>query len=263
MGFKAKFLEEKARYITGILLIILAVVVLWINHVILFWGVLGVVYVLGFYEALELYQKTYHLKFGFWYFVGAVCVWILGYFAPIESALFMGVFVAGFLAYKALDMRFVLPFIYPSLPFLCLFALFKDFGVRVVAWLVVVVVLADVGAYFGGRWLGSIRLSPTSPKKTLEGALIGFMLASLIGGLVGIAYLGFIKAFLVSIVVALSAILGDLFESYLKRVADVKDSGFVLPGHGGILDRLDAMLFAGVSMYFCLNFKLGLLLSFL
>ncbi|CAM2877478.1 phosphatidate cytidylyltransferase [Helicobacter felis] len=252
----SKLQGEKTRYITGVALVILVGVVLAFNDVRLVWAVLGVAYLLGFYEALKLYEKIHALSFSFWHYGLALVVWGLAYISPrpIESALFVGMFFAGALAFRGKDSRQILPLLYPTLPFVVLLALFKDFGVRGVLWLVVVVVVADVGAYFGGRLLGRIPLSPTSPKKTLEGSLIGLALASLLGGLAGLWSVGFVGALGMSVVVALSAILGDLFESYLKRRAEVKDSGACLPGHGGILDRLDAMLFGGVSLHFLLLF---------
>ncbi|WP_104749551.1 phosphatidate cytidylyltransferase [Helicobacter cynogastricus] len=250
----SKFKGEKARYITGAILIVLVGVVLVFNDVRLVWAVLGVAYLLGFYEALKLYEKIHALSFSFWHYGLALVVWGLAYISPhpIEGALFVGMLFAGVLAFRAKDIRHVLPLIYPTLPFVVLLALFKDFGVRGVLWLVVIVVVADVGAYFGGRLLGKIPLSPTSPKKTLEGSVIGLALASLLGGLAGLWNVDFAWALGISVVVAISAILGDLYESYLKRRAEVKDSGACLPGHGGILDRLDAMLFGGVALHFLL-----------
>ncbi|WP_120951786.1 phosphatidate cytidylyltransferase [Helicobacter sp. L8] len=253
----SKLKGEKTRYITGALLIALVVVVLLSQDMWVFWAVLGVVYLLGFYESLRLYEKIHSLSFVFWHYGLAVGVWGLAYISPrpIESALCVGMFFAGVLAFRAKPIAQVLPLIYPTLPFVVLLALFKDFGVRGVVWLVVVVVVADVGAYFGGRLLGKIPLSPTSPKKTLEGSFVGLGLSSVLGGLAGMWHGGFVWALGVSVMVALSAILGDLFESYLKRKAEVKDSGACLPGHGGILDRLDAMLFGGVALHFLLFFS--------
>ncbi|WP_121020825.1 phosphatidate cytidylyltransferase [Helicobacter vulpis] len=252
----SKLKGEKTRYITGLVLVVLVGVVLAFNDVRLVWAVLGVAYLLGFHEALKLYEKIHALSFSFWHYGLALVVWGLAYISPrpVESALFVGMFFAGVLAFRAKNIAQVLPLIYPTLPFVILLALFKDFGVRGVVWLVVIVVVADVGAYFGGRLVGKIPLSPTSPKKTLEGSLIGLALSSLLGGLVGMWSVGFVWALGVSVIVALSAILGDLYESYLKRKAEVKDSGACLPGHGGILDRLDAMLFGGVSLHFLLFF---------
>jgi phosphatidate cytidylyltransferase len=119
--------------------------------------------------------------------------------------------------------------------------------VLIVAW------VADTGAYFAGRFLGKARLyEAVSPKKTWAGAWGG-----LAGSVVGVAALQLISAhWLTWLDVALIAVpggilgqLGDLAESLIKRSVGVKDSGGLLPGHGGILDRIDAVLFIGPYVY--------------
>jgi phosphatidate cytidylyltransferase len=115
-------------------------------------------------------------------------------------------------------------------------------------WLLVVVAGADVGAYFVGKSKGKTSFCETSPNKTLEGVAGGVVTASILGMLFSPDYVGFFMALFISLVVALSSVFGDLFESYLKREAEVKDSGDILPGHGGILDRTDGYLFGGIIM---------------
>lgn len=114
--------------------------------------------------------------------------------------------------------------------------------------LLCIVFSGDIGAYFFGLLLGEKKLMPKiSPKKTIEGS-IGGALFSVIAGLVFCYWLRDISAIqmvLLSLVMSLFAQFGDLFESLLKRVADVKDSGALMPGHGGVLDRIDGVLFAG------------------
>ncbi|BCZ16933.1 Phosphatidate cytidylyltransferase CdsA [Helicobacter sp. NHP19-003] len=256
MQLKSKFSGERARYFTGVALLILATIVLSLDSLWLFWAVLGILYLIGAHEALHLYQKIYGYAPNVWHYVGLTFVWCFVYIAPpIESTVMIGMFVVGFLAYKGFDVHHSFIFIYPTLPFVYILALFREFGVMAVVWLVAVVVFADVGAYFGGRLFGNIPLSPSSPKKTLEGAFVGFMFASVVGGLVGLKYVGFLYAFVTSAIMAISAIWGDLYESSLKRRAGVKDSGSILPGHGGVLDRLDAMFFAAISLHFLLCTK--------
>lgn len=120
-------------------------------------------------------------------------------------------------------------------------------------WLLVVLILvsaADIGAYFAGRKFGRRKLAPRiSPNKTLEG-LVGGLLAALVVGLAGgwlvagatLAQLPAVA--LVALLAGAFAAIGDLFESLLKRHIGVKDSGTMIPGHGGILDRLDGWLAA-------------------
>jgi phosphatidate cytidylyltransferase len=127
-----------------------------------------------------------------------------------------------------------------------------DGGPWLVLWLLAVVVAADTGGYFGGRAFGRHKLAvAVSPGKTWEGVAGGLALALIVGVLLGIwlpaldgmALPGWFWAAAAPPLVAVS-IIGDLFESALKRVAGVKDSGTLLPGHGGLLDRIDAMLAA-------------------
>lgn len=110
-----------------------------------------------------------------------------------------------------------------------------------------VVFAGDIGAYFFGLILGDKKLMPKiSPKKTVEGA-IGGAFFSVLAGLVFCYWLQDVSAIqmvLLSLVMSLFAQFGDLFESLLKRVAQVKDSGTLMPGHGGVLDRIDGVLFA-------------------
>ena len=123
-------------------------------------------------------------------------------------------------------------------------------GRWMVLWLIVVIAAADTGAYFAGRRFGSKKLLPNvSPGKTWEGVWGGLVLAVLIGQVVVISS-GLISLFgmfgwltLAVFVVAVSVV-GDLFESVVKRISDAKDSGNILPGHGGVLDRIDSLLAA-------------------
>lgn len=112
-----------------------------------------------------------------------------------------------------------------------------------------VVWAADTGAYFAGRYLGKRKLSPRiSPNKTVEG-LVGGALASVLVAMAGapLAGAGVRQLPAVALVVVATvgfSVVGDLFESLLKRHANVKDSGGLIPGHGGILDRIDSVLAA-------------------
>jgi phosphatidate cytidylyltransferase len=112
--------------------------------------------------------------------------------------------------------------------------------------LLAVVFAGDIGAYLAGSLLGQRKIMPhISPKKTYEGA-IGGLLSSLLAGLLCSFWFPHISATtfcLLSAVTGVVAQFGDYFESLLKRVANVKDSGHLMPGHGGILDRIDGVLF--------------------
>jgi len=121
---------------------------------------------------------------------------------------------------------------------------------------VVCVVGADVVAYFVGRAVGATPLLPhVSPNKTIEGLIGGAIAAVVLGGVVGVmlhpwADKGIVAGVGLGIVVAITAPLGDLAESLLKRDLGIKDMGSFLPGHGGFIDRFDAILFALPAAYY-------------
>lgn len=117
-----------------------------------------------------------------------------------------------------------------------------------IAWLLLVVIMTDTFAYFAGKAIGGTKLSPRiSPNKTLSGALAG-LLGAIAGGVLGAYLFGVHPNLLLAGGMGLAAgalaELGDLVESLMKRIYGVKDSGSLLPGHGGLLDRIDALLFA-------------------
>jgi len=123
------------------------------------------------------------------------------------------------------------------------------YGAGMLLYLFSLVWIADIGAYFSGRKFGKHKLAPTiSPGKTWEG-LIGGLLANLVW-IVGVYQLssgwglGLPQFLLISLATSLISVVGDLFESILKREARVKDSGKLLPGHGGVLDRVDSVIAA-------------------
>ncbi|MDZ4662639.1 MAG: phosphatidate cytidylyltransferase [Pseudomonadota bacterium] len=122
-----------------------------------------------------------------------------------------------------------------------------------------VVFSGDISAYFAGRFFGNRKLHETlSPKKTLEGA-VGGLFGSVLTGLAW-AYFFELEVSLALLLVvflmtAIFAQLGDLFKSFFKRLANVKDSGGIMPGHGGILDRIDGVIFSSAVFYmFVLGF---------
>lgn len=129
---------------------------------------------------------------------------------------------------------------------------FKD-GPKLVFFLLIVVWIADAGAYYVGKNFGKRRLSPRiSPKKSVEG-LIGGTITSVIAAIV-IHYTFFpnfpvVHAAVAGVVLSLAGLIGDLAESMWKRSAAVKDSGTLIPGHGGFLDRFDSIFFTAPMLY--------------
>jgi len=126
-------------------------------------------------------------------------------------------------------------------------------GSAIVFLVLIATFATDTGAYFGGRAFGRRQLAPTiSPAKTVEGLLIGIVTGTVAAWFTGLYFdwLSGVDALILGFSVALVAPLGDLFESYVKREAGVKDAGSVFGAHGGVLDRLDAVCFSIVAGYY-------------
>jgi phosphatidate cytidylyltransferase len=133
-------------------------------------------------------------------------------------------------------------------------------GWAAVLFVLLVVWTTDTAAYVGGRSLGGPKLSPRiSPKKTWSGALSGLGTAAVVGAiaasLTGAG--GILPAFLLALLLSLATQAGDLFESGLKRRFGVKDSGAIIPGHGGVLDRIDGLYGAAALAWFIAALGLG------
>jgi phosphatidate cytidylyltransferase len=113
-----------------------------------------------------------------------------------------------------------------------------------VMWLLVLSWVCDSSAFFVGRAFGRTPLAPhVSPKKSVEGAVAGLIAPSIVGLLVGLAlHLDPLRMAGYGLVIALATVVGDLIESLIKRQTGVKDSGVLIPGHGGLLDRMDSLL---------------------
>lgn len=133
----------------------------------------------------------------------------------------------------------------------------SDGGVAII-WLFVCVWVSDIGAFFVGRKLGGPKLWPRlSPKKTWSGFIGGLLTGSICAiGMVlyarslwGDVWFGGLVLVVLSICAVLAAVAGDLFESAVKRRFGVKDSGSILPGHGGVMDRLDSFIFASIFTF--------------
>ena len=138
--------------------------------------------------------------------------------------------------------------------------LIKDLpgGTAMLFYLLFVISFSDIFAYFGGKRFGKSMLAPEiSPNKTWEGCFFGVLGGGIVGAVFGeiIMSMFWINAMLLAIVLSVLGQLGDLIESKIKRLCNVKDSGKILPGHGGILDRIDGHMFAAPVFYYLL--KLG------
>jgi len=129
-------------------------------------------------------------------------------------------------------------------------------GANLLLFLILVISFSDVIAYFGGKQFGKTLLAPSiSPKKTWEGSLFGLIGAGLVGAVFveHIMSMFWLKGLLLSVFLAIVGQLSDLVESKIKRLCNVKDSGSILPGHGGILDRIDGYLLSAPVFYYLLT----------
>ena len=170
----------------------------------------------------------------------------------------------------------VFAFAYIALPLACMVEIREQWaGAFLLLYLLLLVWVGDISAYFVGHFLGSHRMSPRiSPKKTWEGALASFVASLAVGVLLSNYALPISSALLnahlierrdgyfalekpplagtllLSAAINVAAQLGDLVESLIKRGAGIKDSGAILPGHGGMLDRIDALLFAAPVLWY-------------
>ncbi|MDD3774402.1 MAG: phosphatidate cytidylyltransferase [Sulfurovaceae bacterium] len=248
---KHLFTDHQERWMTGLVLLAIVSLIGWIDSFPVMWIFLGIIYMFAFYEAMKLYGIEAPSAY-FW----AAFIWIVAYFYPSPDDLFffIAIIFAGSLAYfHNFDKRLLLPFLYPTIGVLFFLMLYNDFGIWAMLWLLITVALTDIGAFFVGKTIGKTKFSATSPNKTLEGVIGGIVIATAIGAFIGYKDYNLVKAILVTFSISIAAVFGDLFESYLKREAGVKDSGNVLPGHGGMLDRIDGYLFGVVMMVIALR----------
>ena len=240
------FEAHRERIITGVALVMGLLIIGWIDNFFIMWLVFGAVYLLAFKEAIKLFGVE---NDGLLPFAGGL--WLVAGIYPYGDDLFVlaGVAYASAVAFnKELGWKDFFPFIYPTAGMLFMFTMYQEYGVMSLLWLLGVVALTDVGAYAVGKSIGKTQFCETSPNKTMEGVVGGVAVATIGGAFFGLGVVDFSVAFFVSFAVAVSSIFGDLYESSLKRAAGVKDSGDLLPGHGGILDRIDGYLFGGIVM---------------
>jgi len=135
-----------------------------------------------------------------------------------------------------------------------------EHGVALVFFVIIVTWLSDIGGFVVGKTLGKYPLAPRlSPKKTIEG-LLGGVLFSVGGAIISqftfIPFFSLGQCVMLGVGLALLGAIGDLAESAVKRSVCAKDSGTIIPGHGGVLDRVDSLLFTGPAMYYYVMFSL-------
>ena len=197
----------------------------------------------------------------------AICGWLLlqpltGSIADIASSIF-ALFYLGFLPSYWIRLRDLTdPALAPRLSGFAQAWPHLSSGMVLMLMACFLIVATDIGSYVIGRRYGRQPLSPISPGKTIEGALGGVGCAALLGGALAEVLgwnWGWAVGALLGVVVALFALVGDLTESMMKRDAGVKDSGDLLPGHGGILDRIDSYLFTPAVFFTVVTLLLPLI----
>jgi phosphatidate cytidylyltransferase len=262
------------RVLSGAVLLILAVGVVWFAPPLVFFIVAELLLVLGFTEYAGL-AKASHLQ------VPAVpacaaAMLTCAAFAPFAvgglSVPIDVVLLSAFVALGALTLprwngggdaiglaaASIFPSLYLGLPIGAMVAVRETRGRDALFLLMLTVIASDTAQYYSGRTFGRRLLAPAiSPKKTIEGAIGGFVFGAIVLAVLGAWWLPIVpialRAAFGATIVALG-IAGDLFESMLKRSAGVKDSSSLIPGHGGILDRIDALLFAAPVYYVVLKY---------
>ncbi|MGE0703621.1 MAG: phosphatidate cytidylyltransferase [Vicinamibacterales bacterium] len=186
---------------------------------------------------------------------------------PLDGVLLVGLAAVGVFALSAwrgdlasmgTAAKTLLPAVYLGLPLGALVATRERYGVAALFLLMLTVIVSDTSQYYTGRLLGRRPLAPAiSPKKTVEGAIGGVVFGTLFVAVAGAWWLPEMSRLLrviLGLAVVVLGICGDLFESLLKRRAGVKDSASWIPGHGGVLDRIDALLFAAPFYYVVLAY---------
>jgi phosphatidate cytidylyltransferase len=152
----------------------------------------------------------------------------------------------------------LLPTLYLALPLGLAAIIRSTWGAPALVLPFLTIVVSDSAQYFGGRAFGRVPLAPAiSPKKTVEGAICGIVACLIVVPLMGRAVfpaVGLAPFAVLGLLIAGVGIAGDLFESLLKRSAGIKDSSMLIPGHGGMLDRIDALLFAFPTYYLFLHY---------
>jgi phosphatidate cytidylyltransferase len=256
------------RVLSGAVLIAIAVAVVWFAPAWLFFSVGFVIAVLGVNELVALARASrLDVSMSVAGFATAAVVGSSGVAGALEICLMTALVAAGASSLGtwrggaealASVSATLFPALYIGLPIAALIGIRAIGGPRVLFLLMLTVIVSDTSQYYTGRLFGRRPLAPAvSPKKTVEGAVGGLVFGTALFAVVGMWWLPALPiAFRVLLGLTLVAlgIAGDLFESMLKRSAGVKDSSALIPGHGGILDRIDALLFAAPVYYIVLKY---------
>jgi phosphatidate cytidylyltransferase len=238
--------ELATRSLVGVALVVAALAAVWLGGVV-FWAILSAISLGVFAEWADLSRLDGYRKKMLMLALSVPLV-VLGPLAAGPNFLALGLLLgAGGFGWFITGRRDVwLGVVYAGLPVLSLMLIREQpRGFLFAFWVFGLVWLCDIGAYFAGRLVGGPKLARAiSPNKTWSGLVGGVCAAAAFGGALHLAAGLPWRLALATPLLALVAQAGDLYESWLKRRAGVKDSGTLLPGHGGLLDRLDGMIAA-------------------
>ncbi len=263
------------RLLSGAVLALVAVAVVWFAPPLLFLIVGELLVVLACREYAALARAS-GLEIPFAVSVSAAMLTAAAFapialralfWAPVDTVLMSALVATGAVSLARWDggrdaiaqiSSALLPVLYFGLPIGAMIAIREMWGGGSLFLLMLTVFSSDTAQYYSGRRFGRRPLAPAiSPKKTVEGAVGGFLVGGLVMAIAGSWWLPTapwpLRLLLGMTIVALG-ISGDLFESMLKRSAGVKDSSHLIPGHGGVLDRIDALLFAAPVYYVVLKY---------
>jgi phosphatidate cytidylyltransferase len=259
--------QGSRRVASGAVLVLLAVAVVWFAPALLFFLVAEALLLLALREYVPLARAS-GLKVPAVAAASAAALTCAAFSASVVTPPLDVVLMSALVALAGIAMAgwsrgkdalgsaaaAIFPSLYLGLPIGAMIAVREGHGRGALFLLMVTVMVSDTAQYYSGRAFGKRLLAPAiSPKKTIAGAVGGFAFGGVLLALAGRWWLPDAPVLLragLGIAVVAAGIVGDLFESMLKRSAGVKDSSGLIPGHGGILDRIDALLFAA-PVYYC------------
>jgi phosphatidate cytidylyltransferase len=262
------------RVLSGAVLLVFAVAVVWFAPPAVFFAVAELLLVLAAIEYVALAVASRHAVAAIPVCAAAMLtaaafarVALGGVAVPLDVVLMSALVALGASTLPiwrtggdavGLSAASLFPCLYLGLPVGAMVAIREARGPAALFLLMLTVIVSDTAQYYSGRTFGRRLLAPAiSPKKTVEGAIGGFIFGAVALAVLGAWWLPTVpvalRAGFGAAIVALG-IAGDLFESMLKRSAGVKDSSSLIPGHGGVLDRIDALLFAAPVYYVVLNY---------
>jgi phosphatidate cytidylyltransferase len=263
--------ELRLRVISGVVMMVVALAALWLGGI-AFWALASLLAILMMIEWSQMAKAArwqvwlaaalaaaVMLEASLFAFKGAGSLADPYYrLLAINTVELTGV-AAILLAVISFRARLGAGLLYAALPAIALVIIRQQAGqgLMLALWTLVIVWATDIGAYFAGRAIGGPKLAPKlSPNKTWAGLIGGMAAAAIIGVAVAAAARLPLYCWVAGAPLAVAAQIGDLFESWLKRRSGVKDSGKLLPGHGGVLDRLDGVVPVAMLVASCVTVRM-------